>query len=155
MSLVIGQAGYQLYNQLPREARAQVRDFVSSLPGRAYEHRHDIIEYIKRLRGEPMKRKHVCANDGPPSKEARGDVEEIKSTLTDFDARAQVVDAIQDKVEDRLTVLEQKVEQIQDHLHLVVDTVNVILKKINKDLRCYKEMPTSDEEFEFDDKIDE
>ena len=93
-------------------------------------------------------------------------VEEIQSTLTGFDARAQVVDAIQDKVEDRLTVLEDKVEdrltivedkveRIQDHLHLVVDTINTILKRLNKDLRCYEGMPASDEEFEFDDKIDE
>ena len=85
-------------------------------------------------------------------------VEEIKSTLTGFDARAEVVDGIQDKVEDRLAVVEGKVDKIQDHLHLLVDTINVILKRLNKDLRCYEEMPTSDEEFDFDDyndKIDE
>ena len=87
MALVVGQAGYQLYNALPREAQAQVRDFILSLPGRAYEHRHEIIEYIKRLQqipkrsgpdpdrdfpsGEGMKRSHDGSHDGPSSKEAR------------------------------------------------------------------------------------
>ena len=83
-------------------------------------------------------------------------VEEIKSTLTDFDGRVNFVDGIQDKIEDRLTVVEGKVTKIEDHLHLLVDTLNVVLKKLNKDY--HEEILTSDEEFDFDDwddKIDE
>ena len=69
MALVIGQAGYHLYSALPVEAKAQVRDFILSLPGRAYEHRHEIIEYIKRLQQLPKRRGPDSDRDFPKGDE--------------------------------------------------------------------------------------
>ena len=55
MALVIGEQGYQLYQALPAVAQEQVRNFILSLPGRAYEHRHRIIDLIKKLQQTPRR----------------------------------------------------------------------------------------------------
>ena len=53
--------------------------------------------------------------------------------------------------EDRLAVVEGKVDKIQDDLHLLVDTINVILKKLNKNLPCDEKMDISDDDDDDDD----
>ena len=111
-------------------------------------------------------------NNLEPKINVLGDaVEEIRSCLIAFNARATETDAIQDKVEDRLIALEDKVdrlialedkvERIHDYLNTAIKRINAIHKYIDTvtDIRCHEEMPTSDEEeFDFDDyddKIDE
>ena len=136
--------------------------------GRAFEKRTGFFIYkkvsvVSQIIGKMSAR--ATLNNLEPKINVLGDaVEEIRSCLIAFDARATETGVIQDKVEDRLIVLEDKVERIHDYLNAVVDRINDLHKWVDtfrdKDLCSHEEMGTSDEEEEFefddyDDKIDE
>ena len=58
-------------------------------------------------------------------------------------------------VENRLAVVEGKVDKIQDHLHLLVDTIRLILKRLNNNLRYNEKMTISDDNDDDNDDDDD
>ena len=54
-------------------------------------------------------------------------------------------------VENRLAIVEGKVDKIQDHLHLLVDTIRLILKRLNNNLQYNEKMAISDDNDDDDD----